>query len=122
MEKLVKIEAFIPDKRGNISKVLEALDGIALQVSILPVRNAKANGGKLTEAGHPTSGADAVRKAIAEAASQGFKEITLKWLIDSAQTYGFGKSRVMASINALKANGVLKQKGRGTYSIVQPKE
>jgi len=122
MEKLVKIEAFIPDKRGNISKVLEALDGIAVQVNILPVRNAKTNGGKLTEAGHPTSGADAVRKAIAEAASQGFKEIKLDWLLKSGQTYGFNKSSITSSISAMKADGYLKQKSRGTYEIIQPKE
>lgn len=112
---MIRLEAFIDDKKAGA--VLQALNGLVIQMTMLPVRNAIAKGKKVVGAGQPETASQAVRELIGVAASKGQKEITTQAVMDHTATYGFGKAATMTAIGSLKQQKLLKGKRRGTYII-----
>lgn len=112
---MIRLEAFIDDKKAGA--VLQALNGLVIQMTMLPVRNALVKGKKVVGAGQPETGSAAVREAIGIAARNNQKEITTQGILDHAATYGFGKPVAMAGIGTAKKDKLIKQKRRGIYII-----
>lgn len=113
---MVRLEAFLEDNKAG--KVLHALEGLVIQMTMVPVKNAVAKGNKVVGAGGPESAADAVRAAVMAALKRKQKEITTPDILNYGTTYGFKRAGLMAAIGALKKEKVLRKGNkRGIYII-----
>ena len=117
---MIRLEAFVDDKK--VAAVLHALDGLVVQLTVVPVRNAIAKGGKVAEAGDPTTGPELIRKAMAGAVASNRNTITRSELMSLGKTYGIKSTTLVSAINAaLHRDKILKiQRGgaKGVYLIV----
>lgn len=113
---MIKLIAYLEDKKaGNI---LHALEGLVVQMTMVPVRNAVTKGNKVVANGQPESAAQVVRAFVANAVNHKEKQVFTKDLVVHAGTYKFSKAAIMAAVSALKADGTLKQGKRGSYRII----
>jgi len=114
---MIRIEAFCDDKKAG--QVLHALEGLVIQVTMIPVRNAVAKGKKVVGAGQPTTGTEVINAVIATALKIGATLITRKEILAAAQTYGVAATAVSS---ALAKHPDLKGQGKGGYKIVSKQE
>ena len=112
---MIRVEAFIEDKK--VSKVMYALDGLVVQVTFNPVRNAVVKGNKVIDAGNPSTGREAILHAVEAAIRAGASTITTKALMEYGATYGIRESAMVNAIGTT-TKGLLKRKSRGVYNIV----
>lgn len=112
---MIKLQAFLDDK--NAGKALHVLEGLVIQMTMVPVKNAIAQGNKIVGAGGPETAGEAARMAINAAIKNKQKEITTTDIIKCGETYGFRKAGIMGAIGALKTKKLLKKKARGIYTI-----
>jgi len=112
---MLRLEAFLDDNKA--AKVLHALDGLVIQLTMAPVRNAVKKGKSIVGAGGPQTGTEVLANMMQETLQKGDNTFTTAALLEYAKTYGFNKTTVMAAVTALKKQKLLKGKGRGTYLI-----
>ena len=112
---MIRLEAFVDDKK--VAAVLHALDGLVVQLNVMPVRNAIAKGGKVAEAGDPTTGPEVVRKAIADAVAAGGNTVTRASIISLGKTYGIKDSALVSAINAFMHRDRILRTKRGSKGV-----
>lgn len=112
---MLKLEAFIDDKKA--AAVLHALDGLVLQLTILPVRNATIKGKKVVEAGHPTSGPEVTTEFISNAIKAKRDTFLVKEVVALGKTYGVKDTTIWSALNKLKYDKKIKLKSRGVYYV-----
>src|SRR5258706_7987273 len=114
---MMRLELFVEDKK--LAPVLHAIDGNILKMTIGPVYNAVKRNGKLTEAGHPTTGKELVNHAIRAAIANNkgkFDTTTIKQL---AAQYGIQSDRFHARIHDLKVAGMIRRTSIGKYIVTK---
>ena len=112
----MRIEAFCDDK--YVARVLHALDGLVIQLAVVPVRNATAKGGKVTDAGHPTTGREVLIEVAKRCLAAKKPTFTSQEAFAVGDSFGIGRNRIMSAITLMKEKKELKAKGRGLYQIV----
>ena len=112
---MLRLEAFIDDNKA--AKVLHALDGLVIQLTMVPVKNAVKKGTNVVGAGKPTTAPEVVLEAIRIATDNKHTSFTLKELITLAETYGVNKSSLSYGVNKAVDAKLLKKKGGGVYQI-----
>ena len=117
---MFRLEAFIDDKK--VVTVMKALDGMVMQMTMVPVRNAIAKAGTVAEKGDPTTGPECVHRHIAAAIANGKKNITRQELLTYARTYGMKDTTIVSAVNAaIYRDKLLKPKAgsKGVYVITK---
>jgi SpoVK/Ycf46/Vps4 family AAA+-type ATPase len=118
---MIKLEAFVDDKK--IAAVLHALDGLVLNLTVVPVHNAKAKGKKVAEAGQPTTGKEVVLEAIRFALQSGQRVLSRKGTFALSKTYGMSKATIATAFqNAVHKDKLLKRQSTGIYLINKPSQ
>jgi len=108
-----KVECFIDDK--HLAKVMHGLDGLVVDLRVVPVRNAVKKNGKLQS----SAASSALEAIMAYARQAKLTVITAKQIQDAMKSYGFSPQGYSTAIATAKKAKVLKKgKGSGEYVIV----
>lgn len=104
---MFKIDFFVDDK--NVARVMHALNGVALELSVVPVANAKSRGGKVKAV---TSG-DSIEMFLAWIDKHDIAKITPSVIQDFMESLGRQRTSYSAFLGKAIKAGVVK-KARGT--------
>jgi hypothetical protein len=115
---MFKLECFIDDKQ--LAKAMHGLDGLVLDLKVLPVKNAVKKNGKLKS----TASGSTMEAIAGYIASNNLTEtITTKQIHEALKASGFSVGGVTnAIVNAVKAKIIKKGKERGQYVILNRQE
>ena len=112
---MFRLEAFVDDKK--LPKAMRALDGLVVQLTAVPVRNAVAKRGKVAAAGQPVSGPDVVMDVMRKAAAAGHTTFTRREVVEAGRSYGVPDTATYSAMNNMVARKALKKKGHGVFLV-----
>ena len=113
---MLRLEAFLDDNKA--AKVLHALDGLVIQLTMMPVKNAVKKGKNVVGANEPTTAPELIASCIMAAAGRGEKLLYTKDVVAAAKTYGVSKTALGYGFRIHIEDKTLKRKSNGVYSII----
>lgn len=113
---MFRISFFVEDKR--LPQALMALDGLALNLEVQPVRGAIQKKGHVAESGEPLTAREFVKRHVLAAKQQGVSEITTKAIREAGINAGYTEGAVSQAITVTAAKDkILKRLAMGSYRI-----